>query len=343
MRNNCPVCLGTNRESTWEMDFVVPDGWRLPAKNLICYCRSCGMIWHDNDCTQADYDWYYRTKYGFDGAADPFWHVSRWESDLKIITEFYRKDAHVVDFGGGCGYITKRLRALGYKNVSLVEVGDPLPDNTDLVLAIHVFEHLYDVRGVLDNLISRTARNGSFFVEVPDAKTYINYSNLPLIDYHQVHINHFAKATLDNLFCLHGYKTAWSEAGQLPGSEASMYRAIYSPKDDLLDYRRDKKHVLNAVNERLDKLKQVDSPVILWGCGAYAMHMLARCPEVAARIVYFVDIDPAFRGETILDKPVYGRVQDGDSYPILVIAQQQATGILKNIQDLGLKNEVIQI
>jgi len=58
-------------------------------------------------------------------------------------------------------------------------------------------------------------------------------------------------------------------------------------------------------------------------------------------IVYFVDNDPAFQGATIGGIPVLDAVHSGE--PIVVMAQNQATALLKRIEDLGLKNEVIVI
>jgi hypothetical protein len=68
------------------------------------------------------------------------------------------------------------------------------------------------------------------------------------------------------------------------------------------------------------------------------MHLLTK---VKLDVVYYVDNDPAFEGATIGGVPVLDAVTSGE--PIVIMAQNQATALLKRIQDLGLTNEVIVI
>jgi hypothetical protein len=324
------------------MDYLVPDGWTLPTTNTICLCLECGMIYYDNDRTQADYDDYYKTKYGYDGSLDPNRYVARWESDITAVCELEPDlDALIVDYGGGTGYIAQGLREIEYTRAISLEIGDDLPDNIDLLLSIHVLEHVYDLQGAVGNMIAHLAPCGGLLVEVPDACEYARYSDLPAIDFNQVHINHFTPATLDKLFAGFRYHAAYRLQAQLPGLDASMYRALYVPGPSAHPYGASRKHVQHETAKQLEKLKQVTDPVIVWGAGPYCMHMLARVPKVAARVVEWVDNDPAYRGSTILGKPVLEAPTT--DYPILIIAQQQATGILDKIKRSGLANEVIVI
>lgn len=342
MRPNCPVCGSNKRNGGWRLDFLVPDGWTMPTTNLVCLCLSCGMIYYDNDRTQADYDEYYQHRYGYDGNLDPEKHVPRWEEVIEAVLEIEPdKEARIVDFGGGIGYVTKRLNDLGYNRAESVEVGDKLPRRIDLLLSIHVFEHLYDLRPVLEGLIEHMNPQGRFLVEVPDASEYYKICDLPMIDFQQVHINHFIPATLDRLFSNYGYSASYRVQSQLANWESSMYRALYEPDVAMKSYFASQLMVKAATRKSLEKLMQVTGPVIVWGCGPYAMHMLTRAPEVLANVIHFVDNDPAFVGATIQGKPVL-EAPDAD-VPILVIAQQQQTGILKAIKDTGLNNEVIVI
>jgi SAM-dependent methyltransferase len=324
------------------MDYIVPDNFTLPTTNTICQCVHCGMIYYDNDRTQADYDEYYRTRYGYDGRLDPTAHIPRWEADIQAVCELEpNHNALIVDFGGGIGYIARRLREIGYTRAVSVEIGEPLPDNIDLMLSIHVLEHVYDLQGVVGNMIAHLSPTGRLLVEVPDAAEYGRYTDLPMIDYHQQHVNHFIGATLDRLFSGFDYHPVYRLQAQLPKLDAAMYRALYVPGAVEDIYHRDMERVRRMVAERLEKLKTVQGPVILWGCGPYAMHMLANAPDVAANVVEWIDNDPAYRGQTIMGKPV----QDAPTCdaPILVIAQQQATGLLDRIKRGNYPNEVIQI
>jgi FlaA1/EpsC-like NDP-sugar epimerase len=93
---------------------------------------------------------------------------------------------------------------------------------------------------------------------------------------------------------------------------------------------------IEVLRERLESLK--DIPIIIWGCGDIAMHLLT---QVKLNIIHFVDIDPAFKNSTIMGIPVLDHVE-GD-YPIVIMAMGQRDGILHHIKNLGLTNEVVVI
>jgi hypothetical protein len=96
--------------------------------------------------------------------------------------------------------------------------------------------------------------------------------------------------------------------------------------------------VHDRVENKIAKMQKIAEPVIVWGCGDLCLHMLTK---IKLDVAYYVDNDPAFRGATIGGVPVMDTVTSGE--PIVVIAQNQASGILKRIKDLGLTNEVIII
>jgi hypothetical protein len=60
-------------------------------------------------------------------------------------------------------------------------------------------------------------------------------------------------------------------------------------------------------------------------------------------VKYLVDKDPAFKGAVIAGKKVLDSVQEGDTTPILVIAQGQKQDIIMNIKKDKLINEVITL
>jgi FlaA1/EpsC-like NDP-sugar epimerase len=112
-------------------------------------------------------------------------------------------------------------------------------------------------------------------------------------------------------------------------------------------YLRSREAVKIRTYQKLEKLRAIgDRPVIIWGCGDLCLHMLTK---VKLNVVYYVDNDPAFKGATIDGVHVFGSVllnfETGkyDPYPIVIIAQNQASGILKRISELGLRNEVIVV
>ena len=114
-----------------------------------------------------------------------------------------------------------------------------------------------------------------------------------------------------------------------------VYRVVYEYGSVFL---QSKQHVEAAIDEKVRKLKTITRPVIVWGCADICMHLLAK---VQLNVIHYVDIDPAFRGATIGGIPVLDRV-DCDA-PIIVMAVNQRTAILKDIRERGYTNEVIVI
>jgi len=343
MRNECPLCGSTKRRDDWQMDFIVPDGWPNPTVNTVCLCLDCGMIYYDNDMTQADYDQYYRQYYGYDGNEHSENNLLRLDELAKLAAEHVDKDALIVDFGGADGYLTKLLNERGYYKAFTIEVGQELPYNIDLIISAQTLEHLYDLRPMVENLISHLSYKGQLLIEIPDGymMPYID-PPMPILDYHQKHVNHFIPAVLDKLFEQYGFTRTYTHSGSTPCYFGHHYRVVYKRYVPEVIYNASKMLIHDRTEAKRVKLEALgDRPVIVWGCGDLCLHMLTK---VKLNVVYYVDNDPAFKGATIGGKHVLNDVVPIDDFiPIVIIAQNQATGILKRIKDLGLRNEVIVI
>jgi hypothetical protein len=335
MRPNCPVCGSKNRFTDWETSYIVPDEWTLPTKNTICLCLDCGMVWYDNDKTQADYDRYYTERYGYSGALTIHENYKRLDELVELAVEhFPNLDACIVDFGGGEGYIKSKLDALGYTNTFTVNIGDPLPNTIDLLIACHVFEHVYDLRGVMDRLSAHVT--GKYLIEVPDADAMTRAVNMPMLDYYQIHVNHFVPLVLDKFFERYSYYPVYQYRRPSLYDNVRFYRVIYEPGVPMRTYADSHEQVTANIKAKVELLKRVNYPVIVWGCGPTALHLLA---QVNINVVQYVDMDPAYRGTTIGGMPVLDHVES--DAPILVMAQSQRTGIVKAISEAGLNNPVI--
>lgn len=339
MRNNCPVCGSSNRIQEWKMKYLVPDGWEMPENNKICLCKDCDLIYYDNDKEQKDYDEYYKNRYGFDGALTCGESVKRLEGIADKISRLYPdKKSCIVDWGGGIGVIKSTLEKLDYNNVHTVNPGDNLPKNIDIVIASQVFEHLYDIHGNMKKLIKNMKENGRFFIEIPDAKAMLNAKDLPMLDFHQKHTNHFSSHTLDKLLSMYGYRPIQSYHSFEKYHFGFIYGAIYEKFDPLSLYRECKYHIDNSINEKIEKLKKINYPVVIWGLGDIALHLLSF---VNLEIDQLVDKDPAYRNQTISGIPVDEFVTK--SSPIVIMAVNQCTSILKDIEDKKLNNKIIII
>jgi len=299
---------------------------------------NCGLIYYDNDKTAEDYDKYYRDYYGADFNLNKDQNNVRLDSVADLVKKNFPAHYKIIDFGGGDGYLERKLKGMGYDDVTTIRVGDALPEDVQLVIATQVFEHLYDLRGWLQRLKNCMIARGAFLIEVPDCQEMIWQFGSALLDYQQVHINHFIPQVLDRLFEKVEYDKYYSEFGEMTGYFGRYYRAIYCRNVAIDTYTRSKVRVRRAVDAKIDQLCEIKKPVIVWGCGPLTMHLLTK---VNLDIAYFVDNDPAFQGATIDGIPVQDSVTS--DHTILVIAQNQATALLKRIEDLGITNEVIVI
>jgi hypothetical protein len=318
------------------MTYEVPDGWENPLTNLICLCQ-CGMIYYDNYKTQEDYDAYYKNRYDSGYSQTSPESKERLDNLIKLIIKSEpNKNACIVDFGGSEGYVSKVLNKKGYKHVHTVNVGDELPKDIDLLIASHVLEHVYDVQGVMKKLTEHTV--GKFIIDMPDAIAMSKIETLPILDYHQKHINHFSIKTVHKLMEPFGYTPTFSEYYTVEPHNYPSFRILYEKINEPLAYLQSKVCVQANIEDKLTALKQITEPVIVWGCGDICLHLLSK---IKLNIVHYVDMDAAFRNQTINGIPVLDHVE-GD-YPIVVIAQMQKSGILDSIGKLGLKNRVIVI
>jgi len=95
------------------------------------------MLYADNDkVTQADYDTYYKERYGYGVTDDDALH--RIALRGIYIRDHFSRNSRIVDFGGGEAGLTQLLRNVGFSDLTNHQVGDTMPSDCDLVIAEHV-------------------------------------------------------------------------------------------------------------------------------------------------------------------------------------------------------------
>lgn len=334
---NCPVCDSHRRTIAWTQDYIVPDGWELPTHIDMCLCENCGMIYYDCDKTQADYDLYYKNRY------DSELTLSGKETHdrLDSLTDFImdneeRKNARIVDFGGTEGYVEQRLRKFGYKDVTTCNVGDALPENIDLLIASHVLEHVFDVKSVMDKLVSHTT--GKMIVDIPDSIQMVRINTLPIMDYSQKHVNHFSTRTINLLLAKYDYYPVTIHNYVVTSHNYPAFRILYEKPDEVNTYYRAKEWCESNMAAKIEEMKKISGPVVVWGVGDICLLLLEKVP---LDVVHYVDIDPAFKNQTIKGVPVYDHCES--DAPIVVIAQMQRELVIESIRKAGLPNKVIVI
>jgi len=330
---SCPVCGSDKRKGEWRSRFLVPDGWTQPDYLDWFVCK-CGMIYADNaDITQRDYDIYYNEKYGY-GVEDPGQQM-RMDNRARLISNtLHDRNARIVDFGGGDGELKGHLEDYGFRDVHLVNAGDKMPENIDLLIAEHVLEHVYDMPEVMAKF-DNVKIGGRLIVDVPDA-TVIAYTaapEMPMLDFHQKHINHFSMRDMLRLMYEHGFEY---QDGFAYKERFLSCRCYQFTKTAGMTYGLSKMTVTSNIEKKVMKLKLLgDIPVIVWGLGDIALHCLAtHMPNV----IELVDNDPAYRGAAIRGMEVKER-PDSDA-PIIILAQSQQKLLIENIRKMGITNEI---
>lgn len=101
---------------------------------------------------------------------------------------------------------------------------DQLSDNKyDLIIAVHVLEHLINPVEYLRNLASRLAEHGRVYLDVPDAARYSS-----LADLHVAHLYHFTERTFAALLEKAGLQVASLTPHEPPRHPPSL-RAVAVP------------------------------------------------------------------------------------------------------------------
>lgn len=330
----CPICDSNERELLWWSDFVIPDDWKRPEYIEWFRCK-CGMLYGDNPIiNQSDYDWYYENKYGY-GVVDEA-NQKRLKDRADFIKQNYDPKSKIVDFGGGDSGLISFLRYNGFYNVSTFGCGDEMPDNVDVIVAEHVLEHIYDMNDAMIKISKALKNQGTLIVDIPDATSMAieRPVEMPILDFSQVHINHFRMIDILKLMERYGFELQETSEYHERHGGCRMYVFV---KDKNVVSRASEWYVIRNVAEKVTKLKNIKKQVVIWGYGDICAHVLAKhWPNVK----YFVCNDPAYIGETIKGLPVYDKIQDDT--PILVIAQSQKGTLINRIK-LECDNEVIAI
>src|SRR3972149_3527016 len=121
MARNCPICTEASRHKVFTMDYQTPDNWTLPYQIAWFTCAECGMIFGDCENTQADFDRYYRERYGY-GVNNPT-NTERLKQDAILLLK-YSPDIRVVDFGGsgddGTSVLTETMKENGFTDARCI-------------------------------------------------------------------------------------------------------------------------------------------------------------------------------------------------------------------------------
>lgn len=254
----CPTCAGDTFSPLAEAD-------RYGLPYTLVSCQSCGLFQVAPRLTEASladfYAHHYRMLYG--GVSDVAAVKSQAAEErgrvaLNLVSaeRTLLPGARVVEIGCGAGAQLRAFQtagcdvvgydydetfmALGREAFDLdlreggvqalaqdIAAGDP---KADVVLYIHVLEHLSDPRRELRNLSEILAPGGVVYIEVPGLSSCLRNRECHFDHYFEfAHTYHFDKKTLADLVAACGWHCLWSD---------HYVRAVLTPQTATLPYLR---------------------------------------------------------------------------------------------------------
>ena len=213
----CNLCQRTDFARVGELDRR-----GNPLETVLC--RSCGLVSHgsipDDDELAAYYEGYYRQDYHGEFTPSAYRVLREWkrgEQLVKLLGNSLPPAARVIEIGSGIGCTVKNFEAAGFQargiepgqgfcqfsraalsaDVEQISL-DQLPGSADqqLVLLVHVLEHLNDPSAALRTLRELMAEDGLCYIEVPN---FTGPHAAPGKQFHFAHIYNYSATTLSML------------------------------------------------------------------------------------------------------------------------------------------------
>lgn len=349
MIRRCPICNTVESTVLKHMKMELPENVCLPKEYDIVACDRCGFSYARTDgVTQENYNQYYSVDNDYSDEEIRI-NVNKELNAVRIelMKKYVSPDSSILDIGCGNGDFLVELKESGYKNLKgidpgkdSVEVvkkrginaqvgnifggGESESEKYDVVCCTEVLEHIYDLKGCLEKLKGRLKGRGSqIFVDVPGMEGINKCFAMPAENFNCEHINYFTFRSLDNLFCINGFKRiSKTEDFYLFSEKMRVFNigAVYEwdesvsvdlKKDtenagEILQYFSKKEEQVWQKNALLRETLKGEKQIIVWGGGNYAFQMLASVPEIKGKIVFFVDSNRSKHGRMITGKEIKG-------------------------------------
>lgn len=304
----------------------------------------------------------------------------RFEVSFTNIKNYLSQDMQILDVGCFTGNLLYMLKRKGFKHVLGL---DPSPfavdvakkkygvkviegnlfDNLDLgqfdfIILTHVMEHIKELRNFLFTILGYLNENGLIYIESPDADNFFISTNPqdqfrpehkePFQQFSVEHINFFTKVSLYNLMKRNGFENVLLESQvSVIAVLASIWRKTgifrdYWIDDKMARYTLESKRMLKGLLTKIDKFTK-EKEIVVWGAGVHTQKLLANSTLIHANIRAFVDSDPAYRGGTLINKPIISpdELNSLPSLPILISSETYQDEIIKQIKTMGLKNKLL--
>lgn len=232
----------------------------------------------------------------------------------------------------------------------------------DFLIMVGVMEHIRELESTLCTLRGILTPNGRVYLDVPDATQFADWPDAPFQQFSTEHINFFSGVSLANLMRSQGFTQVCSEKVLRQYTDATVMPSVHAvfenrgaaplaPVPDEQSESRLRKYIdqSRAVDDRIrqliDRTAGNREPILVWGVGTHTQRLLATGGLDRVNISAFVDSNPRYHGQRLLDIPIVSPESLADRHePILVCSRVFQKEIEQQIhQRLQLRNEVLSL
>lgn len=250
---NCPNCESYNHEIKYQKRIKIFDGFNLLCEYKIVQCNNCNFIFNNNIDDNLLNEFYskeslYSSESSYGTGGNNSGDINRYNTYLNDLKKHLTNSSLICDVGCGKGGFVKFLTENGYKDSLGIELDQRLVDlsnskkilkmepykypfknkEIDCLTFTHVFEHILNLKEILNESHRVLNDNGLIFIEVPDTQ---NYHKHPVFDFYwfniKEHINHFTKESLQNLVEKFGFELiTYEQSGIYYTNEKYSYPSL---------------------------------------------------------------------------------------------------------------------
>lgn len=385
MNRKCPICGADNKRLIYSLSFEFDENYPLPCKNDIVLCKKCGFVYADNDASQDNYDRYYKYNNTYNYSDEVKYNELNdniyGQFYFELLKDYINYESTIIDVGCGDGSLLDALKLNGYHNITgfdpsldtvssiesrginaicgnIFSLNEKLKGLYDVVISTGVAEHIYDLKGYVNNISNLLKKDGLVCVVVPAVEGFERfYTPLPNYFNHE-HINYFSVISLDNLFGQYGFIPVEDNDPSIvvePMGESIIFRVYEKKQIESIQIKYDSISEVSVNNYLLvnsNKEKKInnickslgDTKFILWGTGSFALQLVAERKINKDNVAFCVDNNLAKQGSLFAGKKVYSPeyiLSNNYKYPILICSMQNYQSIINQVGSMGIKNKCI--
>jgi SAM-dependent methyltransferase len=224
-----------------------------------------------------------------------------------------------------------------------------------LAIMSHVVEHIADTEVFFEDIRPALEDDGQLYIEVPDITNWFISSDErncydhrePMLQLAGEHINFFSPSSLTRMMNRVGYgcvKLEVSEQGAI--GQYAIISSAWRPFPKADDAQYIPKYFADSmgVYEKHNAiLKNIVSPVYVWGAGGHTQRMMQYSEMGKLDIVAFVESNTDYHGGTLAGRPIISPAEIDQPYPIIVSSLIYQDAIADQIKGMGLKNQIITL